>query len=192
MKGGKHSRDWRGVCRIPELFGRKSGETFFWTHLAFQTSRVLSSIASCMRWIRTNIFGTITPDDPIATERMTRYGRCQCTASYRFGLSPTIGRIGSWWSRGDWSTLLIRNFYVDQSGECVDVPWNETPSFWLLHLRMQHLHEFGRFSELEYHIPAIDEGRVETAARIHRRFGPIVSPRSGYASLPEHCCPSRL
>jgi hypothetical protein len=55
-------------------------------------------------------------------------------------------------------TLVVRNFFVDPSGEYVDVPWDDRRDFGYAFQCYNDDGNLGDFGELEYHTPAIGEG----------------------------------
>jgi len=59
--------------------------------------------------------------------------------------------------------MIIRNFFVNPSGEYVDVPWRETGNFGFAIQACNVDSGLGSFSELEYHVPAIGGGTGLTA-----------------------------
>ena len=54
---------------------------------------------------------------------------------------------------------MIRNFFVNPSGEYIDVPWQEPGDLGYAVQACNVVHEsLGSFSELEYHMPAVGKG----------------------------------
>jgi len=103
------------------------------------------------------VFGEIPPGDlsdlPIggARYRMTAEGEqkislravsCTGRAAYRYEAA------GAW-------HLVLRNFFVNPSGEYVDAPWTEPEDLGYGVQACNVNGKWGIFSELEYHIPAI-------------------------------------
>ena len=72
------------------------------------------------------------------------------------------GRIGYRYQTrdGSWS-LVIRNVFVNPSGQYVDVPWDRPDAFGYAVQACNIDSPLGQFSELEYHVPAVspDAGR---------------------------------
>ncbi len=67
----------------------------------------------------------------------------------------TTGRVGYLYASGEHWALIVRNFMVDPSGEYVDVPWDNPAERGYSTQACNVNSALGRFSELEYHIPAI-------------------------------------
>lgn len=69
--------------------------------------------------------------------------------------AATTGRVGYVWRSGeDWS-LVVRNFFVNPSGEYVDVPKDDPDDFGYAVHAVNVNSALGDFCELEYHAPAI-------------------------------------
>ena len=68
------------------------------------------------------------------------------------------GRIGYRYpADGRWA-LIVRNVFVDPSGQYVDVPWGDVEDLGYA-VQACNIHSaLGSFSELEYHVPAIGPG----------------------------------
>jgi hypothetical protein len=77
--------------------------------------------------------------------------------------AATTGRVGYRYGSGDCSTLIIRNFVVDPSGEYVDVPWDQPEDLGYSVQACNVNSRWGEFSELEYHVPAIGAGTGRTS-----------------------------
>ena len=104
--------------------------------------------------------GNIAPDDLIVTEHLVRY-RMRAKGEHKIGLRSVAmtGRVGYLYpSGGNQSALIIRNFFVNPSGEYVDVPWRETGNLGFAIQACNVDSGLGSFSELEYHVPAIGGG----------------------------------
>jgi hypothetical protein len=54
--------------------------------------------------------------------------------------------------------LLVRNFFVNPSGEYVDVPWDDEKDFGYAFQVYNDDGKYGNFGELEYHTPAVGDG----------------------------------
>ncbi len=80
---------------------------------------------------------------------------------YKIGLKAAslTGRAGylRQVEKGTW-TLLVRNFFVNPSGEYVDVPWDDEKDFGYAFQSYNDDGQYGNFGELEYHTPAIGYG----------------------------------
>jgi hypothetical protein len=102
---------------------------------------------------------TIPSQDLITTDRLIRY-RMRQKGEHKISIravsvSNRIGYLHR--SRGQWA-LIIRNFVVNPSGEYVDVPWSETGYLGFGVQACNVNSRLGKFSELEYHTPAIGRG----------------------------------
>jgi uncharacterized protein DUF6786 len=108
-------------------------------------------------------FGEISADDLSISDHLIRY-RMRAAGEHKIGLQPhaLIGRAGYRTSSAGESSLVIRNFFVNPSGDYVDVPWGE-PDFPGAAVEACNVYgRWGRFSELEYHAPAIN-GQTRSA-----------------------------
>ena len=70
----------------------------------------------------------------------------------------TTGRIGYIYPTGNQHALIVRNFFVNPSGEYADVPWTEPEDRGYSTQACSVNSRWGMFSEMEYHVPAIGEG----------------------------------
>jgi hypothetical protein len=74
------------------------------------------------------------------------------------------------------TTLIVRNFVVNPSGEYVDVPWRDPDDLGYSTQACNVNSALGAFSELEYHIPAIGgktgRARCDDAAQVWAFCGP--------------------
>jgi hypothetical protein len=122
-------------------------------------------------------FGTIGPEDLAVTERLVRYKMRQA-GEHKLGVRAvsTAGRVGYLYEKADRWGLIVRNFLVDPSGEYVDVPWDDTADLGYSTQACNVDSGLGRFSELEYHVPAIGAGthrtRCDDAAQVWAFRGP--------------------
>lgn len=103
-------------------------------------------------------FGLVdTPPDELAiTERLVRF-KMRAKGEHKIGLraAATTGRIGYIYPTGNKSALIVRNFYVNPSGEYADVPWTEPDDRGYSTQACSVNSRWGMFSEMEYHVPAI-------------------------------------
>jgi hypothetical protein len=108
-------------------------------------------------------FGSVSREDLIVDDRLIRY-RMRATGEHKIAIRAvaTAGRVGYLCNVGDRWTLIIRNFFVDPSGEYVDVPWEDTSDLGYSTQACNVNSRLGSFSELEYHIPAIGNGTGRT------------------------------
>jgi hypothetical protein len=75
---------------------------------------------------------------------------------------PSTGRIGYIYQTDTQWAMIVRNFFINPSGEYVDVPWTDTNYFGFSTQACNVNSRLGSFSELEYHIPAIGRGTGHT------------------------------
>jgi hypothetical protein len=101
--------------------------------------------------------GTIAPEDLIVDEHLVRY-RMRATGEHKLGIraSAATGRAGYLYGTGNATSLVVRNFSVNPSGEYIDVPWAETGNFGFAFQACNVNSGLGAFSELEYHVPAAE------------------------------------
>ncbi|MFZ0560317.1 MAG: DUF6786 family protein [Terriglobales bacterium] len=100
---------------------------------------------------------TDTPPEELAvSERLVRF-KMRAPGEHKIGLrsAVTTGRIGYIYSAGDKHALIIRNFFVNPSGEYADVPWTEPEDRGYSTQACSVNSRWGMFSEMEYHVPAI-------------------------------------
>jgi hypothetical protein len=98
----------------------------------------------------------IDADDLSVTEHLIRY-KMQAPGLQKFGIqaAAAVGRVGYMYSSEDETRLVIRSFFVDPSGEYVDVPWAEPDQIGSVVQACNVHNKLGQYSELEYHAPAI-------------------------------------
>ncbi|MHB9036796.1 MAG: DUF6786 family protein [Armatimonadota bacterium] len=103
--------------------------------------------------------GTIGPEDMIINDHLFIYKMRQM-GEHKLAIRAvvTTGRVGYIYQTGDKWALIVRNFWVNPSGEYVDTPWKETEYFGYSTQACNVNSGLGQFSELEYHIPAIGHG----------------------------------
>jgi hypothetical protein len=104
--------------------------------------------------------GQIGSDDLTITAHLVRY-RMQSKGEHKIGLrgAAMTGRVGYLYPAGGGEfALIIRNFFVNPSGEYVDVPWREASNLGFAIQACNVDSRLGSFSELEYHVPAIGPG----------------------------------
>ena len=100
--------------------------------------------------------GTISPDDLIVDNHLVRY-RMRSAGEHKLGVraAAATGRAGYMYTVGNETSLVVRNFNVNPSGEYIDVPWAETQNFGIAFQACNVNSGLGAFSELEYHVPAV-------------------------------------
>jgi hypothetical protein len=121
--------------------------------------------------------GMISADDLIVGDHLVRY-KMRASGEHKLGIRDVgiTGRVGYLYPNGSESSLVVRNFRVNPSGEYVDVPWAETSNFGYAFQACNVNSQLGAFSELEYHIPAVtaDGGpaRAEDESQVWAFRGP--------------------
>lgn len=104
-------------------------------------------------------FGVIAKADMTIEDHAIKW-RMRAQGEQKIGIraAATTGRAGYIYETGENTTLIIRNFVVNPSGEYVDVPWTEPDNFGFSVQACNVDSHLGSFSELEYHVPAIGQG----------------------------------
>ena len=80
---------------------------------------------------------------------------------HKIGVKATaaMGRIGYFSLLDkDETTLVVRNFSVNPSGDYIDVPWDDPDDFGYAVQCYNDDGKIGNFGEMEYHVPAIGKG----------------------------------
>ena len=113
-------------------------------------------------------FGKIPRGDLGTRQQAVRYTmRAQGIQKIGIPASAATGRAGYLYQQGGTWALVVRNFFVDPSGEYVDVPWGRDGQVGSLGTAIQACNvncDLGRFAELEYHVPAVG-GNTGAACR---------------------------
>ena len=111
------------------------------------------------------IMGSILPNDLTVKDRHIQY-RMRASGEHKIGIraAVTTGRMGYLYQSAEDAALVIRNFFVNPSGEYVDVPWDNTGDFGYSIQACNIKSGLGSFSELEYHSPAIGGGTGRTCS----------------------------
>jgi hypothetical protein len=103
-------------------------------------------------------FGLVdTPSDELTvTDRLLRF-KMRAAGEHKIGVraASTTGRIGYIYPTGGKYALIVRNFFVNPSGEYADVPWTEPEDRGYSTQACSVNSRWGMFSEMEYHVPAI-------------------------------------
>jgi hypothetical protein len=113
-------------------------------------------IPTFSRSTATPYFGHVNKSDLLITEHLVRY-KMRSEGSHKLGFQPSVvtGRVGYLYADGVASCLVVRNFSVNPSGEYLDVPCSTTCPSGSAIEGCSVNSESGKFSELEYHTPAI-------------------------------------
>jgi hypothetical protein len=102
------------------------------------------------------LFGDIPADALSVEARCVRF-RVNLRGEHKIAVraAASTGHVGYVWKSGrDWS-LVIRNFFVNPSGEYVDVPKDNPTDYGYAVHAVNVLSSLGDFCELEYHAPAL-------------------------------------
>jgi hypothetical protein len=111
------------------------------------------------------------PDELTMSDRLVRF-KMRAGGEHKIGVraATTTGRIGYIHPAGDRHALIVRNFFVNPSGEYADVPWTEPEDRGYSTQACSVNSRWGMFSEMEYHVPAIggDTGlrRIEDRSQL--------------------------
>jgi hypothetical protein len=130
------------------------------------------------------IFGSIPAGDLVVDDRLIRY-RMRSAGDHKISIRAvaTAGRVGYLYPTGDRWALIIRNIFVNPSGEYVDCPWNDPDDLgYSVQACSVNNAALGSFGELEYHIPAIGYGtgrsRCDDWSTVWAFRGPLECIRS--------------
>jgi hypothetical protein len=103
-------------------------------------------------------FGLLdTPPGELAlSDRLVRF-KMRAPGEHKIGVraAVTTGRIGYIYATSKKHALIVRNFFVNPSGEYADVPWTEPEDRGYSTQACSVNSRWGMFSEMEYHAPAI-------------------------------------
>jgi len=96
------------------------------------------------------------PDELAMSDRLVRF-KMRAAGEHKIGVraAVTTGRIGYMYPTGNKYALIVRNFFVNPSGEYADVPWTEPEDRGYSTQACSVNSRWGEFSEMEYHVPAI-------------------------------------
>jgi hypothetical protein len=125
------------------------------TQMPHQGELFIPTYSRTKPWI---YFGLVdAPADELGvSDRLVRF-KMRAPGEHKIGLraSVTTGRMGYLYPVGDKHALIIRNFFVNPSGEYADVPWTEPENRGYSTQACSVNSRWGMFSEMEYHVPAI-------------------------------------
>jgi len=125
------------------------------TQMPHQGELFIPTYSKTQPWI---YFGLVDapPDELVASDRLVRF-KMRAPGEHKIGLraSATTGRIGYIYPAGKQHALIVRNFFVNPSGEYADVPWTEPENRGYSTQACSVNSRWGMFSEMEYHVPAI-------------------------------------
>jgi hypothetical protein len=107
--------------------------------------------------------GKIASESLVVSDHLVRF-RMRGGGHEKMGVRAmaTTGRVGYCYPQGARWALVVRNYFVNPSGEYVDVPWTELEDMgYSVHgcgVSYPSGQFKGEFSELEYHVPGIGAG----------------------------------
>ena len=131
--------------------------------------------------------GKIESDDLLVGEHLIRY-KMQAAGEHKLGVRAVAitGRVGYVYVRNGEASLIVRNFNVDPSGEYVDVPWTEPDNFGFAFQACNVNSGLGKFSELEYHVPAIGSRTGKSLSTDQSQLWAFRGPESAVTSAARH------
>lgn len=146
------------TLQLLQITGNGSLQVGLWDLLQLPHGGELLVATYCHASTKT-YFGKVEPDDLVVNDHLVRY-RMRAMGEHKLGFRAvdTTGRVGYLYSTGDQVVLVVRNFAVNPSGEYVDVPWTEEESRGYSTQTCNVNSALGKFSEIEYHVPAIGTG----------------------------------
>jgi hypothetical protein len=131
--------------------------------------------------------GEIGPQDLIAEDHLIRY-KMRAAGEHKLGIRAVAitGRAGYLYGHGEETSLVIRNFFVEPSGDYVDTPWMEPENFGFAFHACNVNSNLGAFSELEYHVPAIGAKSGKTYSEDHSEIWAFRGSESSIKSIARH------
>jgi hypothetical protein len=128
------------------------------------------------------LFGETPADKLSVSERLVRWS-VNYPGEHKIALraTATTGRAGYLYRQGEEWALVVRNFFVNPSGEYVDVPKNDPADLGYSINAVNVDSALGNFCEMEYHAPAIEAGlglaRSEDVSQVWAFRGPCEAIR---------------
>jgi hypothetical protein len=123
-------------------------------------------------------FGEMPADRVMIEDHILRV-RADFGGSHKIALKATAltGRVGYAYSQADCWSLVIRNFFVNPSGQYIDVQRHDPDDYgYAVQICRVDEPQYGSFCELEYHAPAIgalpDPARSEDTSQVWAFRGP--------------------
>jgi hypothetical protein len=129
-------------------------------------------------------FGVSAPEALHLTASAAHYFT-GASGAQKLGLraNSTTGRAGYVYGVGGESHLIVREFSVDPAGRYPDVPWDD-PHDDGYAVQICNVNDaMGRFSELEYHVPAIGGSTGKTRCEDHSRVLAYRGSRDAIAEI---------
>ena len=104
----------------------------------------------------TVLFGNIPAEDLIAKDHLLTF-RIRAAGEHKIAVRAvaTTGRAGYLYQTGDEWAIVIRNSFVNPSGEYVDCPKSDPDDLGYSFHAVNVDSALGKFCEMEYHVPAI-------------------------------------
>jgi hypothetical protein len=133
----------------------------------------------------TVVFGEIPAGDLRIAPPGVRY-RMSAAGEQKISLRAVdcTGRVGYFYERDGIARLVLRNFFVNPSGEYVDAAWKDANDVgYAVQACNIDNARFGRFSELEYHIPAIGVPGQSTRCEDFAQTWAWRGPRASIAQI---------
>jgi hypothetical protein len=103
-------------------------------------------------------FGNIPAGRIVLSDHLMRVNKVDFTGSHKIAVkaSSLCGRTGYVYPQGDCWSLAIRNFFVNLSGQYIDVQRQDPEDFgYAFQMCRVDEPEFGSFCEMEYHAPGL-------------------------------------
>jgi hypothetical protein len=125
------------------------------TQMPHQGELFIPTYSKTEPWIYFGLANT-PADELTVSDRLVRF-KMRAAGEHKIGLraAVTTGRIGYIYPTGNQHALIVRNFFVNPSGEYADVPWTEPDNRGYSTQACSVNSRWGMFSEMEYHVPAI-------------------------------------
>ena len=101
-------------------------------------------------------FGEVPQQDLFVDEHLIRY-KMRARGGQKIGIraAAVVGGLGYIYESGGAWAIVVRSISVDPAAEYVDVPWGDTDHVGCAVQACNIDTDLGRFSEMEYHVPAI-------------------------------------
>jgi hypothetical protein len=135
-------------------------------------------------------FGTIPRRDLVTHRHSVRFSM-RTPGIQKIGIraSAATGRAGYLYEQGGRWALVVRNFFVNPSGEYVDVPWTRDGQLGSRGIALQACNvnsDLGRFAELEYHAPALGGETGVTCREDVSQVWAFRGPRKSLQLIAQH------
>jgi hypothetical protein len=106
------------------------------------------------------VFGNPPPEHLKTSKSELRY-RMSAMGDHKISIpaSYPTGRMGYFHESDGTSHLIVRNFFVNPSGDYIDASWNDPLDTGYAVQACNVNGKYGTFSEMEYHVPAMSPAR---------------------------------